>query len=486
MTRLLAACVAALALCGAASADTFVPASPFSTVPSADTPNVADTTGFPVALSTPPAEPQQLSFDELLPIWQAAGQQYGIPWTVLAAINKVESDFGRNMGPSSAGAVGWMQFMPSTWERWGTDADGDGVADPWTATDAIYSAARYLAAAGGQTDISRGVFAYNHAQWYVDEVLQLAQVYAGGGSEVVQSLDDLQARVDAAQQAVLEANGKLLAAEQVARKLDARWNLLVAKAQAARTLTGRLNAQKAAVIFQGQVLDAHAEVDRLRADLEAAQAELDAARQATTGAAFSPATADLVGAPAYSNGYVFPVGGGAGVVSVGHTHHDYPAADIAAPEGSPLYALSNGTVSWVATDAASGGNCGIGFTIGTTDGLSWTYCHAAYLEPAVAVGAQLTAGQPVGLVGQTGHAEGPHLHLQLHPATGYPQEEPWFQSFAGTAFTWSDSVQSAAARPTIFALVGESPEPVAEHVTRVTSSAAPAEDGGGVVLFSTG
>src|SRR5205085_6929025 len=147
-------------------------------------------------------------FDELLPIWQAAGQQYGIPWTVLAAINKVESDFGRNMGPSSAGAIGWMQFMPSTWERWGTDADGNGVADPWTATDAVYSAARYLAAAGGATDISRAVFAYNHAQWYVDEVLQLAQVYDGGGSAVAQSLEDAQARVDAAKQAILEANGK--------------------------------------------------------------------------------------------------------------------------------------------------------------------------------------------------------------------------------------------------------------------------------------
>src|SRR5437016_4837902 len=79
-----------------------------------------------------------------------------------------------------------------TWGGWGTDADGDGVADPWTATDAIYSAARYLAAAGGTADISRGVFAYNHAQWYVDEVLQLAQVYAGGGTEVVQNLDNLQ------------------------------------------------------------------------------------------------------------------------------------------------------------------------------------------------------------------------------------------------------------------------------------------------------
>ena len=71
-----------------------------------------------------------------------------MPWNVLAAINKIESNFGRNMGPSSAGAIGWMQFMPSTWLRWGTDADGNGIADPWNPVDAVYSAARYLAASG--------------------------------------------------------------------------------------------------------------------------------------------------------------------------------------------------------------------------------------------------------------------------------------------------------------------------------------------------
>ena len=76
-----------------------------------------------------------------------------MPWNVLAAINKIESNFGRNMGPSSAGAIGWMQFMPSTWVRWGMDANGDGVADPWNPDDAIYAAARYLAASGGASDI---------------------------------------------------------------------------------------------------------------------------------------------------------------------------------------------------------------------------------------------------------------------------------------------------------------------------------------------
>ena len=108
------------------------------------------------------------------------GAPYGIPWHVLAAINKIESNFGRNMGPSSAGAVGWMQFMPDTWLRWGTDGDGDRIADPWDPEDGVYSAAWYLAAAGGAADLGRSIFAYNHANWYVDDVLELAALLRPG------------------------------------------------------------------------------------------------------------------------------------------------------------------------------------------------------------------------------------------------------------------------------------------------------------------
>jgi murein DD-endopeptidase MepM/ murein hydrolase activator NlpD len=83
--------------------------------------------------------------------------------------------------------------------------------------------------------------------------------------------------------------------------------------------------------------------------------------------------------------------------------------------------------------------CGIGFTYEAFDGQTWTYCHQAVRDPSVQVGAHLQAGDSVGLVGHTGHASGPHLHLQLQPTTAWPQQEPWFQSFAGTAFTWSDA-----------------------------------------------
>jgi hypothetical protein len=122
----------------------------------------------------PPPKPGQLP--TLVSLYRAAGYRFGIDWRILAAINQVETGYGRlNHVTSSAGAVGWMQFMPGTWRRWGVDASGDGVADPYNPADAIYSAARYLNAAGGTKDIRRGLFAYNHAVWYVNEVLRIAE-----------------------------------------------------------------------------------------------------------------------------------------------------------------------------------------------------------------------------------------------------------------------------------------------------------------------
>ncbi|MEK6277970.1 MAG: lytic murein transglycosylase [Actinomycetota bacterium] len=113
----------------------------------------------------------------LLPIYQRASDAYGLgpqgP-SVLAAINQIESGFGANMGPSSAGAIGWMQFMPSTWESYGVDGDGDGDRDPYDPEDAIFAAARYLSASGMPEDTPGAIFSYNHADWYVAEVLAAA------------------------------------------------------------------------------------------------------------------------------------------------------------------------------------------------------------------------------------------------------------------------------------------------------------------------
>ncbi|MGB9183608.1 MAG: lytic murein transglycosylase [Solirubrobacteraceae bacterium] len=127
----------------------------------------------------------------LIPIYQAAGIEYQVPWQVLAAINEIETDYGRNLSVSSAGAVGWMQFMPSTWKSWAVDANGDGVADPYNPVDAIFSAARYLHAAGASHNLSQAVFAYNHATWYVQSVLLRAQLIGGIPSQLIGALTGL-------------------------------------------------------------------------------------------------------------------------------------------------------------------------------------------------------------------------------------------------------------------------------------------------------
>src|SRR3954453_18604260 len=127
----------------------------------------------------------------LLPIYQAAGMEYGIRWEVLAGINEIETDYGRNLNVSSAGALGWMQFMPATWRQYGVDANHDGVKDPYNPVDAIFAAARYLHAAGADSDVRRAIFAYNHADWYVDSVMLRARVLGGLPADFVGSLTGL-------------------------------------------------------------------------------------------------------------------------------------------------------------------------------------------------------------------------------------------------------------------------------------------------------
>jgi len=475
MKTLLAAALSALALAGTASADVFqvVPtvsapaASPF--LPSAEVPNAPGAVGFSSALLSPPVVAETRSYAQLLGLWQRYGSVYSVPWQVLAAINKVESNFGRNMGPSSAGAIGWMQFMPSTWERWGVDADGDGIANPWSPDDAIAAAARYLAASGGATDISRAVFSYNHAQWYVDEVLQLAQLFGSGGVDATFDLDRLQVSLDGAREKVVKANRKLVRALRGLRALDRTEHRLSRRTAAMNLLSDRLALDRRTAQLAVRRSLAQGRVADLRARLEQAQRDLALAKDRSLAASFAPAASSLLAAPSYEGTYVFPVGGGPSVVSVSHHHHDYPAADIAAPEGTPVYALADATVE--RSYVYPSGRCGIGLTMTTADGQSWTYCHLSYLDPAVTAGATLAAGTEVGLVGQTGHATGPHLHLQLDPATSYPQEQSWFQSFAGTAFRWQDAGpgdSGSASAGRVFAVV-----PTAEE-----------EPDGSVVLFT--
>jgi murein DD-endopeptidase MepM/ murein hydrolase activator NlpD len=127
----------------------------------------------------------------LLPIYQAAGAAYGIPWQVLAAINEVETDYGRDLNVSSAGAEGWMQFLPSEWQQYGVDVNDSGFEDPYNPADAIFAAARYLKAAGGGTDIRAAVFSYNHSEGYVNSVMLRAQLLGGTPPQLLGAITGL-------------------------------------------------------------------------------------------------------------------------------------------------------------------------------------------------------------------------------------------------------------------------------------------------------
>jgi len=143
-----------------------------------------------------------------LALYRKAGAAYGIPWTVLAGIGEVESDHGRSTlpgvhsGTNPWGAAGPMQFgvggaAGNTWGGtpvhpasqqtggYGIDGDGDGDVNVYDPGDAIPSAARYLQANGAPASMRAAIFAYNHATWYVDEVLSWAARYATGGALVI-------------------------------------------------------------------------------------------------------------------------------------------------------------------------------------------------------------------------------------------------------------------------------------------------------------
>jgi len=143
-----------------------------------------------------------------LALYRQAGRTYGIPWNVLAAIGEVESGHGRSGAPgvhsgaNSAGAAGPMQFgiggaAGNTWGGppihaasmrtggYGIDGDHDGLTDVYDPGDAIPSAARYLQANGAASNLQGAIFAYNHSEQYVTDVLGWAARYARGGAQAV-------------------------------------------------------------------------------------------------------------------------------------------------------------------------------------------------------------------------------------------------------------------------------------------------------------
>jgi Transglycosylase SLT domain len=122
-----------------------------------------------------------------LALYESAAARYGLDWTILAAIGRVECDHGRDPDPSCtspgavnrAGAGGPVQFIASTWARFGIDGDGDGSVSRWDPADAIFSAANYLHASGAPADYRAAVLAYNDSQAYLGAVESWARRYRG-------------------------------------------------------------------------------------------------------------------------------------------------------------------------------------------------------------------------------------------------------------------------------------------------------------------
>lgn len=142
---------------------------------------------------------------DYLAIYREASERYGLGpdgWSYLAAIGSIETDHGRSKAPGVKHGVnfagccaGPMQFNirngpPSTWDGYRADGNEDGRFDVYDPADAIPAAARYLKASGAPKDWRKAIFAYNHADWYVADVLEKAAAYRvappipGGGNAV--------------------------------------------------------------------------------------------------------------------------------------------------------------------------------------------------------------------------------------------------------------------------------------------------------------
>src|SRR5262249_15213523 len=153
---------------------------------------------------------------------------------------------------------------------------------------------------------------------YVSEVLQLARLYDQNGTSAALSLDRLQQDLRAAEDDVVQANTQTLAALEGVKEASRQGGAALASA--------------------------HERLTSAQATLTAARKHPPRARSAARPASFTPVAGALMGAASFSGGYVFPVGGGADTVSVSHFHHSYAAADIDAPQGSPVYALADAVV----------------------------------------------------------------------------------------------------------------------------------------------
>ena len=291
-----------------------------------------------------------------------------------------------------------------------------------TPTDAVYSAARYLAAAGGQTDISRGDLRLQPRRLVRPRGARRSRsVYGDGRSRRPFALDQLQAKLDAARAARRARERRSSIAAQTAERApagpprsdaarhaptSARCSPTGSPPSSARrssTPASTPRTRRASRRAAGRSRQAQAALERRAAER--------AARRRSRRRVGSS-----LGAPSYTGGYVFPVGGGPGSrLRLAHPPRLSGRRHRRARGLAALRARGRGrarTPGRRPTRAAASAS-----RSATRDGQVWTYCHLSFLDPNVVDGATLAAGSRSGLVGSTGHATGPHLHLQLQPAT---------------------------------------------------------------------
>lgn len=171
---------------------------------------------------------------------RAAATCPGLSWTVVAAIGAIESSHGRlsapgvHSGSNFAGAMGPMQFLAETWSGYGADGDGDGVRNVYAPADAVFGAANYLCAsgAGSIARLAEAVWAYNHAEWYVDDVLALAMRFGVDGLGFGEAPADVKSLV--------ENTNVILSAEARADLLGGVADPRVVKVLAAAAATHRI------------------------------------------------------------------------------------------------------------------------------------------------------------------------------------------------------------------------------------------------------
>jgi hypothetical protein len=271
--------------------------------------------------------PSTTATDDIPPVMLALYQQAaptcpGLPWTILAGIGKEETNHGRNVAVSSAGAQGVMQFMPATFAKYAVDGNHDGTVDINDPVDSVFSSAHYLCAngAGDPNRLYDAIYAYNHADWYVQAVL-----------------------ADAARYASLPVSGSIASVGSYALPLNPQ-----------------ILAKDPAMMLR--------------------------------------------------------------------PHHDFPAVDLPVPVGTPVYAVTAGTIT------PSNGTCGNGLLLHGADGFTYQYCHGSqYVLPA---GSAVTPGELILLSGNTGASTGPHLHFGIMQGGRNlcPQQElqAWYDGIPAT------------------------------------------------------